>query len=56
MKKLIFLSLMAVMFVSCHRELRKSPDIRIDPPVPTSCRQEGIKVAAMAPYIILFEV
>ena len=31
MKKLIFLSLLAVMFVSCHRELRKSPDIRMDP-------------------------
>ena len=31
MKKLIFLSLLAVMFVSCHRELRMSPDIRMDP-------------------------
>ena len=31
MKKLIFLSLLAVMFVSCQRQLRKSPDIRIDP-------------------------
>ena len=31
MKKLIFLSLMAVMLVSCNRELRMSPDIRIDP-------------------------
>ncbi|MCQ2052144.1 MAG: pilus assembly protein N-terminal domain-containing protein [Bacteroidaceae bacterium] len=30
MKKLIFLSLMAVMFVSCQRELRKSPDIRME--------------------------
>ena len=31
MKKFIFLSLLAVMFVSCHRELRKSPDIRLRP-------------------------
>lgn len=30
MKKLTFLSLMAVMFVSCQRELRKSPDIRME--------------------------
>ena len=36
MKKLIFLSLLAVMFVSCHRELRKSPDIRMVPYVATS--------------------
>ena len=36
MKKLLFLSLLAVMFVSCHRELRKSPDIRMVPYVATS--------------------
>ena len=35
MKKLIFLSLMAVMLVSCHRELRMSPDIRMEPYVVT---------------------
>ena len=31
MKKLIFLSLLAVMFVSCQREVRMSPDIRMTP-------------------------
>ena len=36
MKKLIFLSLLAVMFVSCQRQLRKSPDIRMAPNVATS--------------------
>ena len=42
MKKLIFLSLLAVMFVSCQRQLRKSPDIRMVPNVATSVGEPAI--------------
>ena len=42
MKKLIFLSLLAVMFVSCQREIRVSPDIRMTPYVATSVGEPAI--------------
>ena len=42
MKKLIFLSLLAVMFVSCQREVRMSPNIRMTPYVATSVGETAI--------------
>lgn len=42
MKKLIFLSLLAVMFVSCQQKLRKSPDILMTPYVATSVGETAI--------------